>query len=317
MLPVVKEMVFEGLRLPTTLYVRAGVNRYIPVGKKGENAKLQHLSNYHNEGFKLYVHRKDFQEFVDYLTGFTRKVMAADSLPAVKKASVVQSLVEVSLRDLEARQFADVQALKKASEFVCQLQSSIENFDQVEAILGALPENESKHSTIVCLMSLLILNEMQDASKQAQETLALGALLHDVGLKFVAPEILAKDPAARTREEIEIYESHPQRGVESLQSLKGISNDVLLIVAEHHERANGTGYPKRLRDVRISPLARIVGLADAFAELTHCPGGRERTPDEAIAYIQDVLGTPFNRGVFSALRNVVNRRVLQERRRAG
>jgi HD-GYP domain-containing protein (c-di-GMP phosphodiesterase class II) len=225
-------------------------------------------------------------------------------------------MVETALRDLDARAFADVETLRKASDYVCQLQSKIENFDQVDAILAALPESDSKHSTIVCLVSLLILHEMQSVTKQAEENLALGALLHDVGLRFLPQELLAKEPHLRTREETELFESHPLKGVESLRSVKNLSQDVLLIVAEHHELANGTGFPKRIRDVKISPLARIVSLADAFAELIHNPGGREYKPDEALTYLHDVLGAPFNRAAFSALKNIINRRYIQDRRKA-
>lgn len=313
---VAKEFVYEGLQLPTNLYVRMAQDRYVMIGKKGDAAKIQHLSNYKSPDFRLYVVKSDFQDFITHVTALTQKVMAVENLSVAAKATMVQGMLDSAMKDMEARGFADTESLKKAGDFVGQLRSKIDNFAEIDAILASLPENDTKHSMIVCLISMMILEEMQLNHKQAGEKLSLGALLHDLGLKFIPPEIVNKEPHLRSREEAEVFESHPIKGAEAIRNVRNISQDVLLIIAEHHELANGTGFPKKMRDVKISPLARIVSLANCYVDLIYCPGGKEYSPDEALNYINDVLGMPYNRAVFSALKNLVNRRYIKDKAKA-
>ena len=138
--------------------------------------------------------------------------------------------------------------------------------------------------------------------KIAQEKVALACLLHDVGLKAVPAAILEKPRHLWTPEELGIYEQHPIRSVELLRDVKDLSSDVLLMIAEHHENSQGTGFPKRLRDVKISPLGKIVVVGNYFANLMFCPenGSKHYTADEAIDYMENILGQPFNRQVFMA-----------------
>ncbi|RYZ69270.1 MAG: hypothetical protein EOP05_15090, partial [Proteobacteria bacterium] len=51
-----------------------------------------------------------------------------------------------------------------------------------------------------------------------------------------------------------------------LINARTVPDDIVLMVAEHHERSDGSGFPKKLKDVHISPLARIVALANAFVD---------------------------------------------------
>jgi HD-GYP domain-containing protein (c-di-GMP phosphodiesterase class II) len=100
-----------------------------------------------------------------------------------------------------------------------------------------------------------------------------------------------------------------------LRDLKDVPSDVLLIVAEHHENSQGTGFPKKLRDVKVSPFAKIVILANYFADLVIPQAGEGKiyTPDEAIQYIEDILGQPFNKSAFSALKNSINKKNLLDK----
>jgi HD-GYP domain-containing protein (c-di-GMP phosphodiesterase class II) len=86
---------------------------------------------------------------------------------------------------------------------------------------------------------------------------------------------------------------------------------------EHHENALGMGYPRRIRDIKINPLARIVAVADCFVDLIYekDKSGVRRTPDEAIGYMEVTLGQPFNRPAFLALKQVIHRTHLQKKLR--
>jgi HD-GYP domain-containing protein (c-di-GMP phosphodiesterase class II) len=99
-----------------------------------------------------------------------------------------------------------------------------------------------------------------------------------------------------------------------LRDVKDISMHVLLIVAEHHENAMGLGYPKKQRDIKTSPLAKIVAVGNQMTELMFSfKGGKIYSPDEAVKYIEDVLGQPYNKQVFLALKNILNKKALADK----
>ncbi len=84
-------------------------------------------------------------------------------------------------------------------------------------------------------------------------------------MKELPPEILSKHRIDMTPKEIELYETHPARGVIILSSFPVISADVLRIVQEHHEIPNGQGFPAHLRGERIFLPAKVVSLASLLA----------------------------------------------------
>jgi putative nucleotidyltransferase with HDIG domain len=92
------------------------------------------------------------------------------------------------------------------------------------------------------------------------------ALLHDVGKLHLPGSILA-GAAPLTDHEWELVQAHPRRGAE-IVSRAGGSDELAEIVAAHHERVDGAGYPAGLRAAEIPALARIVAVAEAYDALT-------------------------------------------------
>ncbi|HKS05881.1 MAG TPA: HD domain-containing phosphohydrolase [Gemmatimonadaceae bacterium] len=99
-----------------------------------------------------------------------------------------------------------------------------------------------------------------------QTTIRLGAYLHDLGKVKVPHEILNK-PGPLTQEEFEVVKLHPVWGVELLAEVE-FPWDIKPIIRWHHEKADGTGYPDRLRGDEIPVSAQIVGIVDVYDALT-------------------------------------------------
>src|SRR6185312_127390 len=200
-------------------------------------------------------------------------------------------------------------------QVIVDLHKTITAFDEIVGLLMTMPANESKHSMATCMISLVLCEEMQISLKAAQEKVALGALLHDVGLKFVPKATLEKPRHLWSPEDVQLYEQHPLKGVEMLRDLKDVPSDVLLIVAEHHENSQGTGFPKKLRDVKVSPFSKVVALANYFANLLIPQHGTSKsyTADEAVQYIEDILGQPFSKQAFLALKKSINKKNLMDK----
>jgi len=125
----------------------------------------------------------------------------------------------------------------------------------------------------------------QDLDAQTLEEMALGALLHDVGEVRLPLNLFRKGDALSAAER-SLIQQHPQLGLTLLNDTDEVSPTVRRIVAEHHERNNGTGYPAGLRASDIAPLSQLVGLVDVYDALVTSRYGRPAiTPPQAIRQI--------------------------------
>jgi HD-GYP domain-containing protein (c-di-GMP phosphodiesterase class II) len=112
--------------------------------------------------------------------------------------------------------------------------------------------------------------------------LALGALLHDIGMLAVPRGILDR-PGPLAPDERAVIHRHPEAGFRVLQSLGPEFEWVANVALQEHEREDGSGYPKALRGEAIHDYAKVVGLADTYEALTHARPYRERrTPSDAV-----------------------------------
>ena len=116
-------------------------------------------------------------------------------------------------------------------------------------------------------------------SAREMSNVVYGAVLHDVG-KTLLPEAVAFPTKKLTPEEDAQYRSHVALGVSLLKDKTWMPKDVLLILAQHHERLDGSGFPMQTRGEKIQLLARIVALADAIDRALHPTHGAALTLPE-------------------------------------
>ncbi|MBN2712521.1 MAG: hypothetical protein JXR97_08850 [Planctomycetes bacterium] len=98
------------------------------------------------------------------------------------------------------------------------------------------------------------------------KSLAYGAMLSDVGMLKVPKEIVSKNEKLSPSEYAEI-KRHSAYGLDLLQSISSIPEEVPYVVYQSHERANGSGYPCGKKDVVVHPFARIVGASDIYTSV--------------------------------------------------
>lgn len=91
-------------------------------------------------------------------------------------------------------------------------------------------------------------------------------LMHDVG-KIHTPEYILNKPGRLTDEELAVMKQHAQDGAELLGKIEGME-PVVEIIRHHHERWDGNGYPKGLKQEDIPPYSRMLSLCDAFDAMT-------------------------------------------------
>jgi HD-GYP domain-containing protein (c-di-GMP phosphodiesterase class II) len=120
-----------------------------------------------------------------------------------------------------------------------------------------------KHAINTVVISTIIGNALGYDKKQL-DTLAKGALLHDVGMLQVDESILRKEKDL-SPEDIKEIEKHTIHGYEAL---KNLGEDIAQIAKYHHEKLDGSGYPEGLTGDQIPEMAKIVAVADVYTALT-------------------------------------------------
>lgn len=135
------------------------------------------------------------------------------------------------------------------------------------------------HATNVCVLALL-LGTAQRLDQTTLVRLGMGALLHDVGQVHL-PRNLIRKPGLYTAQEQRLMQKHPQLGATMLS--RSIHEDACRIITEHHERLDGSGYPRGLGGVALSPLSQMVAIADSYeAMLGHREGRPPLLPARAV-----------------------------------
>jgi putative nucleotidyltransferase with HDIG domain len=133
-----------------------------------------------------------------------------------------------------------------------------------------------------------------------RELVAWAALVHDLG-KLAIPRAVLDKPAGLTEEEWEAVREQPDRGADFLERVDGLAL-LAPAVRASHERWDGSGYPKGLRQDQIPLAARIVAACDAFdAMTTERPYRAARPLADAVAELQTCAGTQFDPAVIAAL----------------
>ncbi len=164
-------------------------------------------------------------------------------------------------------------------------------------------ENLYHHSLNVSLLTMLLARELK-LPETAVAGAGLGALLHDAGLADV-PERIWRKPPPHTQAERALVESHVIKGLEVGKRMD-LPPEALLILAQHHEHSDGTGYPRKLSGAQITLPARLVAVVDTYDTLCN-PWDRSAgmTPHEALAHMYRHRRNHFDEKVLSTFIRVM------------
>jgi HD-GYP domain-containing protein (c-di-GMP phosphodiesterase class II) len=178
---------------------------------------------------------------------------------------------------------------------------------RVRALLVRLAEKDDyteAHTRAVSLLAVQI-GERLGLSPLRLRTLALGALLHDMGKLSVPDEILQK-PGPLTDEEFDVIRKHPVWGDELLAELGGFAPGVHKLVLNHHERLDGKGYPNRLTADELDIETRILTVCDVYDALVSKRVYRDAWSQErALGLLHEETGTAFDADCVAALEAVL------------
>ncbi|MDN3449703.1 HD-GYP domain-containing protein [Planococcus sp. APC 3906] len=179
---------------------------------------------------------------------------------------------------------------------------------EISALMDIVKQVEKKdrytynHGDRVVNYSIKIAKKMK-LSKVQLENLNIAASLHDIGKVYISEEILNK-PTTLTDEEFNIIKKHPLDGAEMLKGT--VYEEAYPILAQHHERLNGSGYPNGLKGEEILLEARIIAVSDTFDAMTEDRSYRKAFNAQfALDEIKGMADTHYDRKVVEAFEEVL------------
>jgi putative nucleotidyltransferase with HDIG domain len=159
-------------------------------------------------------------------------------------------------------------------------------------------DRSAMHALNVMLIALLM-GRTFGLPENDLNDLGVGAMLHDIG-KLELPERVRHREEHFSASESAYYEEHVARGVAQARRM-GLSAGASLVIAQHHEHADGTGFPLRIGAERMTPMSRIVALVNRYDRLCNPPlGGRAYTPHEALSYLFAAGKTRYDTAILGA-----------------
>ena len=221
------------------------------------------------------------------------QTLAHDCSMAVKTAEYNQSLVEQN-QEL-AKRLAEIERMRNKEQrtYYEIMRSLAEEVHAKEPyIFGHVSEVER--------LGIMTAREMGiDLSGPTRDLLSAALVLHDVGKIGIPDNILCK-PGQLTQEEWLVMKTHVEKGARILEPLTDFKK-VREIIMAHHERFDGSGYPRGLKGDEISIEARIICVVDSFHAIVSSRCYREgRSIDSAIHEIRNCAGTQFDPVVVDA-----------------
>ena len=159
--------------------------------------------------------------------------------------------------------------------------------------LGEKDEYTEEHTRRVALRAVQVGEELGLSPARLRD-LATGALVHDIG-KLSVPNSILKKPGKLSVDEFAVIKRHPEIGYRMLGDL-GFSESVARLVLDHHERLDGSGYPRGLSGPAMSLEARILAVCDVYDALVSNRVYRNAfSHEDALDILRDEAGTKLDR----------------------
>jgi putative nucleotidyltransferase with HDIG domain len=185
-----------------------------------------------------------------------------------------------------------VAAMENASLYEGLRESYVRTVQALVAAVEAKDPYTRWHSTNVAKYAVAIGRDMGLSPTQLEDV-HIASILHDVGKIGISERIISK-PERLSREEFDIMKDHPAHGIRILEPI-GFSPTIIDAIYQHHERYDGTGYPRGLKGEAISLAARILNVADTIdAMVSERPYRGTIAADTVLVELEKEAGLQFD-----------------------
>lgn len=219
------------------------------------------------------------------------ELLKAELVQARDAHATAERAIALLLDRIQSGEEIDILSLQQ--DFDPMIDSILRNDDAMSWLIRMKKKNDYVYDhSLASAIWAVIFGKHLGLNKDELQVLGTGAVFMDVGKTKLPEELLTK--RALTNSELEVVRRHVDWGVEIINRINGVDRRVVEMVAGHHERYNGTGYPNQLSGSDIPVFARIAGIVDAYDAMTTLrPYAEPLSTYDAMRQLNRLAGVEF------------------------
>ncbi len=260
------------------VFIKLSESHFVRIGKAGEALDRLAIETYAAKGIKdFHIREGDREKYLEFCDRLIVTLFDTDC-PALQKTQQALSHGAEVLSFLALNGFRkeEVQAARSfvsnTRQLIDQISSSSEPIHRLLSDLRA-----AEHATATTLVGGLVLKHL-GASPELHDQIGLACFIHDIALVGKSEALMSEDEARMTPAEKEAYARHPEESARIAQEAFGLKPALVEAIAQHHQRRDGKGFPKRNGVGRLNRIAELIGLSEEVVRLIE-RANRERELD--------------------------------------
>ncbi len=275
MLPIDIDYLQDGLVVRDDIFNFDGKIVLLSAGEVLTDHKIMRLRKFNKDSSSIYVSKDTYNDIIEAKAPESEpQPKAEQALP--KAASSIAEAVEYDILQNDVKSFIDNIAkdgeinFETAKAIKNNVKEKIKNVDVTDILAcinseRPIDEDLERHSLNVGIINAYI-GSWLNLSESDIDALVIAGIIHDVGKTKIPTEIL-NAPRKLTDEEMSVIKNHPTFSYEIAFESPDIREDILNAALYHHEKIDGTGYPKGLFGEEIPLFAKITAVSDVYDAL--------------------------------------------------
>ena len=204
---------------------------------------------------------------------------------------MIRDVTEVLSRHMYIHDQDRLKILQKIADDVIDVYETNQQFTLKEEYLEARNTNIYEHSFSVCCLSVAVALKL-NLDKEFIRALALGCLLHDIGLRCLESDFIQMDFQNMPEHIIKEFHKHPVYGYSLFMKVNWLPEVAGDVILHHHERLDGSGYPMKIKELTME--SKIVAVCDTFDEMICGIACQKKSVPEAVNYLLENKGILFD-----------------------
>jgi HD-GYP domain-containing protein (c-di-GMP phosphodiesterase class II) len=262
------ELLLNASPLQSDLYIKLSESKYVKLMRKGDTFDALDYEKYGKQKKIpfLFIHKEELGTVVEKFKQEINRLLAAPSAEP-KQANDVSTMIQETAQELINKVGATPEVQEMVKKNIQLTLHTVGRNPKLKNILDSLNKEKDRyiasHSVYLAQLSCTLAAAMEWHSESTFHKLNLASYLHDITLtdQELARVHDLKDLEARkarfSKEQIDAFKAHPSHGAELAQKFNEVPPDVDTLIVQHHEKPDGSGFPRGLTHKQIGPLSSV------------------------------------------------------------
>lgn len=291
-------LVYLGV-MPTEIHMQLGVGKFVKYYSNQDVFAVDDFEKLKQKGVcRLFVKRKDREAFQSY---FDKNYQGLSQLNEEEQKTNFRKNSDFMNDALAFYEFSE-KAIEQSERWINAAMKALEKDERLLELIQKLLKDPGcylcAHTSLVSLFCVELALKMDWKNDATLFKLMLAALLHDAKLEGHLDEGAMEELKKEGKREWRDFMEHPSVTAAFVRDLPQLPPDVDRLVMDHHENPQGTGFPKKLSAVAISPLSALFVMAHEISDYVwhQCQNGQKRKLNKAL--IEEQFSHRFNAGQY-------------------